>query len=62
MKNLYYILLILFVFNLGSSDLYAQKFNGYKYVLIEDGVYTDGSLDKYGLDEQLRKFFKKKQI
>ena len=62
MKKFAFSLLVFLSFNFISSGLYAQKFNGYKYVLIEDGVYTDGSLDKYGLDEQLRKFFKKNKF
>ena len=62
MKKFTFALLVVLSFNFVSSDLYAQKFNGYKYIMIEDLIYDSGSRDKYGLNEEVIKFFKKKKF
>ena len=61
MKRYFFLLLIL-TFNFISQDLYAQKFNGFKYVMMFDQPYEDGSIDKYGIHDKLSKFFKKKKL
>lgn len=55
-------ILILFIISylFKADNLYAQKFNGYTHIAIEDIEYTDGSLDKYDLTTKMIKFFKKK--
>ena len=55
-------ILVLFIISylFKADNLYAQKFNGYTHIAIEDIEYTDGSLDKYDLTPKMIKFFKKK--
>jgi len=61
MKKYIYLLLFL-TFNFISEDLYSQKFNGFKYVMMLDVPLEDGSIDKYEIQDKLSKFFKKKKL
>ena len=61
MKNTF-ILILTLTFYFISEDLNAQKFNGFKHVMMFDQPYEDGSIDKYGIQDKLSKFFKKKKL
>jgi len=47
--------IVLFV----TTSLFAQKFDGYKYVVVEPLVYQNGSTDPFGVMSTLQNAFTK---